>query len=164
MTIGGWVLFSFVAIAAIGLCIFLVATSSTKKQAAAYIAAAVVIIAGTLGCELWYFKNTASGQRAVIDQRSNLSGGLNRTINIYTANGNLLASYSGKIDIEEKEGGYVKFDFEGRRYIYYNCFIETIAELYDPATPSDLQPATQSDLYPVTPSDMKPVTNLLQGR
>ncbi len=32
------------------------------------------------------------------------------------------------IDIETNDGGYVKFDFDGKRYIYYNCFVETIAE------------------------------------
>ena len=55
------------------------------------------------------------------------NGGLDRTINVYTANGDLLASYTGKIDLEATEGGYVKFDFEGKHYIYYNCFVESIA-------------------------------------
>jgi len=50
-------------------------------------------------------------------------------INVYTADGKLLATYEGKIDIDTNDGGYVKFDFNGKRYIYYNCFIETIAEL-----------------------------------
>lgn len=26
-------------------------------------------------------------------------------------------------------GGYVKFDFNGKRYIYYNCFVESIADI-----------------------------------
>lgn len=78
---------------------------------------------------LWIFKNTASGQRALIDQKSNISNGLERTINVYTANGDLIATYSGKIDIETNDGDYVKFDFEGKRYIYYNCFVESIAEI-----------------------------------
>lgn len=25
-------------------------------------------------------------------------------------------------------GGYVKFDYDGKRYVYYNCFVETIAD------------------------------------
>ena len=40
-----------------------------------------------------------------------------------------LSQYKGKIDIERNNGGYVIFDYEGRRYIYYNCFIESIANI-----------------------------------
>ena len=40
-----------------------------------------------------------------------------------------LATYNGKIDIETNDGGYVKFDFNGKRYIYYNCFVESIADI-----------------------------------
>lgn len=89
----------------------------------------ILLIAGVFFGMRWYFKNTASGQRALIDQKSNLSNGMDRVINVYTANGDLIATYEGQIDIDTNDGGYVKFDFEGKRYIYYNCFIETIAEI-----------------------------------
>ena len=52
-----------------------------------------------------------------------------RTITVYTADGKELATYEGKIDIETNDGGYVKFDFNGKRYIYYNCFVESIADI-----------------------------------
>lgn len=39
------------------------------------------------------------------------------------------AKYKGKIDIEANQGGYIKFDYKGKRYIYYNCFVESIGEL-----------------------------------
>ena len=81
----------------------------------------LAIIFSLAGCSSW--------NRAVVDMQSDFGGGLNRTINVYTANGDLLATYTGKIDIEETEGGYVKFDFDGKRYIYYNCFVETIADI-----------------------------------
>ena len=70
----------------------------------------------------------ASCDRLGTDLKSNIEGGLNRTINVYTANGDLLASYNGKIDLEPNDSGIVKFDFDGKRYIYYNCFVETIAD------------------------------------
>ena len=70
----------------------------------------------------------ASLNRSMTDLKSNLGNGLYRTITVYTANGEIIAQYKGKIDIAESEGGYVKFDFEGKRYIYYNCFVETIAD------------------------------------
>lgn len=70
----------------------------------------------------------ASADRACTDLRSELAGGLNRVVNVYTANGDLIARYEGKIDLEANDSGTVKFDFEGKRYIYYNCFVETIAD------------------------------------
>lgn len=57
-----------------------------------------------------------------------MNGGLNRIINVYTADGKIIASYEGRIDIETNDGGYVKFDYDGKRYVYYNCFVETIAD------------------------------------
>lgn len=74
------------------------------------------------------FSGCSSWDRAVTDMKSDINGGLNRTIKIYTANGDLMAEYNGKIDIDMNDGGYVKFDYNGKRYIYYNCFIESIAD------------------------------------
>ena len=34
-----------------------------------------------------------------------------------------------RIDIEGNDGGYVLFDYQGKRYTYYNCFVESIAEI-----------------------------------
>ena len=82
---------------------------------------AMLMIATTTGC--------SSCSRAMVDIKSDIGGGLQREINVYTAEGELLAHYEGKIDIETNDGGYVKFDLDGKRYIYYNCFIETIAEI-----------------------------------
>lgn len=71
----------------------------------------------------------SSCSRAMTDIKSDIGGGLERTITVYTADGNVIASYQGKIDIASNEGGYVKFDFDGKRYIYYNCFVESIADI-----------------------------------
>lgn len=76
----------------------------------------------------WYYANTAAGQRAMLDQKSNLQNGIERTVTVYTADGKQLAQYKGKIDISDNDG-YVKFDFDGKRYIYYNCFVESIADI-----------------------------------
>ena len=70
----------------------------------------------------------ASMDRCGTDIKSDLNGGLNRIINVYTADGKKLASYEGRIDIETNDGGYVKFDYDGKRYVYYNCFVEMIAD------------------------------------
>ena len=68
-------------------------------------------------------------RRSLVDFKSDISGGLNREINVYTANGDLIAHYEGKIDIQSGGDSQVKFDLDGKRYIYYNCFVETIADI-----------------------------------
>lgn len=86
----------------------------------------VVVLVFVIG---YFIFNSQGCQRKIVDLKSNFGGGLNRTINVYTADGQKLATYSGKIDIGESEGGYVKFDYDGKRYIYYNCFVESIGDI-----------------------------------
>lgn len=91
-----------------------------KKKIVAF-GMAVMLALNMTGCAWW--------DRMVVDIKSDVAGGIQRTIKVYTANGDLLAEYEGKIDIEANEGGYVKFDYDGKRYIYYNCFVESIADI-----------------------------------
>lgn len=129
MTIGGWLLFGFLVLSVImGTVVFVISCDSDVGKCLTIVLAAILIFATLFGM-LWYFNNTASGRRAIVDQKSEISNGIERVINVYTANGDLIASYTGKIDIDTNDGGYVKFDFEGKRYIYYNCFVESIAEI-----------------------------------
>lgn len=129
MTVGGWFLFSFLAVIIVLVAIVVVMACDNKFTTCLTIILAAILIFVTLFGMLWYFNNTASGQRALVDQKSEFRNGIDRIINVYTADGDLIASYNGKIDIETNDGGYVKFDFEGKRYIYYNCFVESIAEI-----------------------------------
>lgn len=129
MTVGGWFLFSFLAVIIVLVAIGVVMACDNKFTTCLTIILAAILIFVTLFGMLWYFNNTASGQRALVDQKSEFRNGIDRIINVYTADGDLIASYNGKIDIETNDGGYVKFDFEGKRYIYYNCFVESIAEI-----------------------------------
>ena len=75
---------------------------------------------------LIYVFSPSSLKRKVKDVESNWTGGLNRHLTVYTADGNILAQYDGKIDLEQNESGVVKFDYKGKRYMYYNCFVEVI--------------------------------------
>lgn len=129
MTITGWILFGTIALVifAFGVgaafCLF-----DNKIGTAVTIFVTVLVVAGILAGMLWFFSHTASGRRAMVDQKSDFNNGIERTITVYTADGKEIASYSGKIDISSADG-YVKFDFNGKRYIYYNCFVESIAEI-----------------------------------
>jgi len=129
MTIAGWVLVVFGWLTVIGIAICVSICNYEKKWVIVLsIVLTIAICIGFYAIGRWYFTSTASGIRAMTDQRSNLANGLERTINIYTANGDKIAEYHGKIDLEMDQD-YIKFDWEGKRYIYYNCFVETIADI-----------------------------------
>ena len=129
MTIGAWVIFGFLAVLIIVFDAIIMVSLDTGTQKALAFIVAIILILGMLIGMRWWFKNTASGQRALTDEQSNLKNGIERVITVYTADGKELAHYEGKIDIEANDGGYIKFDYEGKRYIYYNCFVESIAEI-----------------------------------
>lgn len=129
MTIGGWVVFALLALCVVGGVIFImVCWESTPGRVLTVILGIAVIVAILLGM-FWWFNNTASGQRALTDQKSEFANGLERVVRVYTANGDIIAEYEGIIDIEGNDGGYVLFDYQGKRYTYYNCFVESIAEI-----------------------------------
>lgn len=129
MPIGAWILFAFFTLI-IGIFAIAIIIDSTNKAVAIITAiVAILLIFAILFGLFWFYNNTAKGQRAMIDQKSSLGQGLERTVVVYTANGDIIAEYTGMIDIEANDGGYIKFDFEGKRYMYYNCFVESIAEI-----------------------------------
>ena len=129
MTIGGWVVFALLALCVVGGVILIMACwKSTLGRVLTVILGIAVIVAILLGM-FWWFNSTASGQRALTDQKSELANGLGRVVRVYTANGDIIAEYEGIIDIEGNDGGYVLFDYQGKRYTYYNCFVESIAEI-----------------------------------
>ncbi len=129
MTIIGWILFGFItfiiAIVVVALCLNI---ADSSLGLTAIIIAGLVTIVGVFFGIRWYYSSTASGQRALTDQKSELANGLERTVTVYTADGKVMARYEGRIDIEGNDGGYVIFEYEGKRYTYYNCFVESIAE------------------------------------
>ena len=129
MTIKGWTTFVISAICFVSLGIYGLVECKTVPCKALSIAAGIVATVILLLGMFWYFENTARGQRALVDQKSDFNNGLERTITVYTADGNIIATYSGTIDIEGNDGGYVIFDYNGKRYTYYNCFVESIADI-----------------------------------
>lgn len=132
MTINGWIMFIIISILFIAFGIFIAYMFYDDNNIVGTIITIVILVGVIFGLYFgmhWYYTNTASGQRALVDQKSELNSGIERVINVYTADGNLIATYEGKIDIDTNDGGYVKFDFNGKRYIYYNCFVETIADI-----------------------------------
>lgn len=68
----------------------------------------------------------ASCQRSCKSCNSNMNGGLQRIVNVYTHDGDLIATYDGLIDIDDNSNGSIMFDLGGKRYVYYNAIIEVI--------------------------------------
>ena len=129
MTIQGWVAFTLLSILVLLIAIVIAFYFENTSATILIIVGALVVIGGMFAAFRWYYSSTASGKRAVVDQNINLNDGIERHITVYTANGDVIAEYQGKIDIEANDGGYIKFDYNGKRYIYYNCFVESIADL-----------------------------------
>ena len=82
-----------------------------------------VMLAVLIGCfGFWWCHNTAAGARAMKDQQSNLSNGLNREITVVAEDGREIFYYKGKCDIEtDHDDNYILFEGEDglRRMIYY---------------------------------------------
>jgi hypothetical protein len=51
----------------------------------------------------WWINNTASGLRLQISWESELNIGLNRTIKVFTATGELVYEYSGRFDVSQND-------------------------------------------------------------
>ena len=96
--------------------------SKAKKIALIVVA---VIVAVLLLIGFIYFSRSST-QRSLKDLRSEYTGGLNRTLTVYSYDGKKIAEYDGKIDIAERSDGVVKFQLKGMRYIYYNALVEVI--------------------------------------
>lgn len=58
--------------------------------------------------------------RSCKDWQSDYNGGLHRTVKVYDINGELVAEYTGKFDIETDNETYILWDDElGKRHIIY---------------------------------------------
>ena len=128
MTLGGWISAGILCATAMGIAITCAVYAWDTKATILSILIGLAVSAAIIGGGLWIYNNTEAGKRALVDSKINLQGGLQRDITVYTADGQIIAKYSGQIDISTANG-YVKFDLGGKRYIYYNCFVESIADI-----------------------------------
>ena len=75
----------------------------------------------------WMLIGCQKAEREIKDKISE-NVGLERTVNILNINGDVIRSYNGRIDLEDTAGRKIKFDLDGKRYIYYNCIVEAIEQ------------------------------------
>ena len=79
-----------------------------------------VLIAAVLsGLLLWHLYGTESGKRAQKTFHSNVSGGIEREIDVYDAIGNKIEHFEGKFDVEYYDERIVFDDQNGKRHSIY---------------------------------------------
>lgn len=121
-TLYDWILFGIVLACMIGVIIFMIVENvEAKYKIIALIIEVVLIVAMVGGCAAYHTK-TESGKRILKTWQSETSGGIDRTVTVYDINGEEVAKYTGRFDVEEssQEGVVkIKFDCNGKRHIIY---------------------------------------------
>lgn len=121
-TLLDWILFGVVFACMVGVIIFMIAEGcGTKSKVIALIIEVVLIVAMVGGCAAYHTK-TESGKRSLKTWQSETTGGIDRTVTVYDINGEEVAKYKGRFDVEEssQEGVVkIKFDCDGKRHIIY---------------------------------------------
>lgn len=82
-----------------------------------YLIIILILVCMSTGCASW--------ERTKKNWKSDVGDGLYRKVNVYSYDGKLIATYEGKLDLQENEGK-VLFDLDGKRYVYYNALVEVI--------------------------------------
>ena len=121
-TLADWIIFTVLFICAV--CAFVAvqaAEAELKTKVIVLLIELVLMIAVVGGCAI-YNTRTETGKRHIKSWESETSGGIDRTITVYDIEGEEVAKYSGRFDIEEssQEGVVkIKFDCDGKRHIIY---------------------------------------------
>ncbi|MCI8648431.1 MAG: hypothetical protein HFE76_16935 [Firmicutes bacterium] len=79
----------------------------------------IIVTLAICGGIIWYLYGTEDGKRAIKDTKSNIYGGIERTVTVYDINGEIIQQYQGKFDVAY-DAERIKFDDEkGKRHIIY---------------------------------------------
>lgn len=132
ITIGGWIVIVLGVMIFLGGIIF-GAVGCCNNEVRLGITCIVLSLVIGLSCMIIppILSQTESGKRAYKDQQSNFDNGIERVVEVYDVNGDLVKTYEGRFDVEtSSEGKYIKFDDENgkRRMIYYTTGTVIIEE------------------------------------
>lgn len=81
--------------------------------------AGLLIVIGAWAIGIWYYNGTEAGKRALKTQESNFNGGIKRRVTVYDVEGDMIAEYEGKFDIEYDDDRILFDDEQGLRHIIY---------------------------------------------
>jgi uncharacterized membrane protein YeaQ/YmgE (transglycosylase-associated protein family) len=122
MTVGGIILCilgTLVVLVIAGLIAYSLMDNDYKIGALGVVAVGMAIIAGIWVFGNWWYTGTEEGKRALKTQDSNFNGGITREVMVYDMDGDLLAEYRGKFDIEYSDERIMFDDENGQRHIIY---------------------------------------------
>lgn len=131
MTIGGYIIFGFLAlcIASVSFMVWSYFDFETIGTIVTAVLTIILCIALFFGMR-WYYQNTESGKRAFKSQESNFNAGIERRVEVYDIEGDLIKEYEGKFDVTYDDDRILFDDEEGKRHvIYYSTGTVVIDEL-----------------------------------
>ena len=103
-----------------------------KKARIISVIVGLIIVAASWATGAWYYTGTEAGKRAIKTQQSNFGGGIERRITVYDVEGDVIAKYEGRFDIEYDDDRILFDDEEGlRQIIYYptgNVIVDEVAK------------------------------------
>lgn len=130
MTVGGWIVFIVFAVAIIASGLGLAATIDKKSITICITAIAAILVIALFFGMRWYYNNTESGKRAIKSQESNFNAGIERRVEVYDMEGDLIKEYEGKFDVTYDDDRILFDDENGKRHvIYYSTGTVVIDEL-----------------------------------
>lgn len=132
MTIGAIILSVVLIIffLALGIAIAIFAEYPGGKAAGMIIC--FLLAVGSFAGIYFYCTQTEEGKRAYKTQQSNFGGGIERKVTVYDVEGDVIAEYRGKFDVEYDNDRILFDDENGMRHIIYyptgNVIIDEIGE------------------------------------
>lgn len=119
MTVGGWIGFVCLTLAILFVGFVISMLAESNKITAVSMAISVLFVIFLLIGMLFYYNKTEAGKRAFKSQESNFNNGIERTVEVYDATGNLLKTYNGKFDIDYDDNRIIFDDENGKRHVIY---------------------------------------------
>ena len=119
MTYIAIIFFTVLSIVILGMCTLFGWFGETRKSTLIgfFIGLAICLIIWSIA--LWYYNSTEAGKRARKTQESNFNGGITRVVKVYDVEGDLIAEYTGKFDVDYDNDRIVFDDENNNRHIIY---------------------------------------------
>ena len=132
MTIGAIILSVVLVICFIGLGVVIAICAEYPGGKIAGVVIALLLAIGSFLGIYFYCTQTEEGKRAYKTQQSNFGGGIERKVTVYDIEGDVIAEYRGKFDVEYDNDRILFDDENGMRHIIYyptgNVIIDEIGE------------------------------------
>ena len=132
MTIGAIILCSVLALCLLILGVVIAVCAESIPGKILGIIVCIAIAVGIWVAGWFYCTHTEDGKRALKTQQSNFGGGIERKVTVYDIEGDIIAEYRGKFDVEYDNDRILFDDENGMRHIIYyptgNVIIDEIGE------------------------------------